>query len=418
MEMSKRLLPVLLLVLFVHGIRAWQVNASQPTDFRIFYEASIDLHRGADPYADAPTHFPYIYPPLLAWAFGPLTALPLLAAAEVWVLVCFAAWLVLAAVAVKLSRSDHGARTAWIAVLPSLIVYRFILSLNLHGQVDLVLWALVALHALALNLQRDRISGALLGLALVIKPLPVLFLAALVFRRRFVAAAVAVGTAALLLAAPALTTGPARAWELLDQWKNGRIGRDLTDIAFEVHGSNQSLQAFLYRYTARRADTYGEVWPAPIAALEPATVNRAWMASAACMAAPLPWLIGSGPVSARRFGVEVAWLTAATHLISRRTMEYHLVSLVLVYAAMLGLALCPRVARGWRFAAGATFVLAAFCHNVYARQFVGREMSNVLQARCLTTLALILSWGLLAAALVRWDEVTLCSRTSGGSARS
>lgn len=411
MEMSKRLLPVLVLLLLFHGLRAWQVNASQPTDFRIFYEASIDLHHGDDPYRDAPTHFPYIYPPLLAWAFGPLTALPLLAAAEVWVVVCFAAWLVLAAVAVKLARSEHGGRTAWLAIVPSLLVYRFILSLNLHGQVDLVLWALVALSALALHLSHDRWSGALLGLALVIKPLPVLFLGALALRRRWVAAGVAVATAACLLAAPALTEGPARAFELLEQWKNGRIGRDLTDVAFEVHGSNQSLQAFLYRYTARRADTYGERWPAPVAALAPAQVNRAWMASAACMVAPLPFVIGAGAVSGRRYGVEVAWLAAATHLISRRTMEYHLVSLVLVHAALLGLALCPRVARRWRLVAGLALALAAICQNFYAPPFVGRVLSNELQACCFTTFSLVLAWGVLACILVRWDEVLICSRS-------
>src|SRR5688500_13335117 len=81
---------LLTLALLVHVLRAWQVNSSQPSDFRIFYEASLDLQAGADPYRDATTHLPYIYPPLLAWAMAPLTALPLRGAVEVWVGLSFA----------------------------------------------------------------------------------------------------------------------------------------------------------------------------------------------------------------------------------------------------------------------------------------------------------------------------------------
>src|SRR5581483_6937799 len=113
------LLALLTLALALHAIRAWQVNASQPSDFRIFYEASLDLQNGGNPYRDAPTHFPYIYPPLLAWAVSPLTALPLMGAAEVWVLLSFVAWLALGAVAIKLARSDHAARSLSLVLLPS-----------------------------------------------------------------------------------------------------------------------------------------------------------------------------------------------------------------------------------------------------------------------------------------------------------
>ena len=408
------LLALLALLLAFHALRAWQVTLTQPTDFRIFYEASIDLHHGADPYADSPRHLAYIYPPLLAWSLGPLTALPLPAAAEVWVVLTFAAWIVLGAMTVKLSRSDHGGHAMWIALVPSLLAYRFVLRLNLHGQVDLLLWAVVAGSLLALHHKRDRLSGGLLGLALVIKPLPVLFLGALVLRRRFAACAVALVTGALLLAAPALTVGPARLHELLGQWAAGRIGRDLTEVGFESHASNQSLQAFIYRYAAARPDGVPregidgptEPWPAPIAALSPRAVNLCWLALVLAIAAPLPFLIGARPVSGRRFGVEAALLACTTHLVSRRTMEYHLVSLILVDAVLLGLALCPGVRPGWRRAAGATLAVGAFLQNFYAPPFVGRWASLAFQARGCATLSLVLAWGFLTCALARWENVT------------
>lgn len=400
------LVPLLLtLALGVHAMRAWQVHTTQPTDFRIFYEASVDLHAGADPYRDAPTHFPYIYPPLLAWAIGPLTALSLPAAAEVWVLVSFAAWIVLAAMALKLARSDHGGVPLALVVLPSLLAYRFVLRLNLHGQVDLVLWALVAEGACLLHERRAWAAGALLGTALVIKPLPVLFLAAMAWQRRGTALAVALVTMCALLGAPALTEGPARTGELLAQWAGGRIGRDLTDVGFEVHNSNQSLQALLFRHLAVRTTEPGEPWPTPAARLAPAEVNRCFLALAFAIVLPLPFLLGRGTVSRRRWGVEVALLACATHLISRRTMEYHLVSLVLVDTVLLGLALCPGVAPGWRRLAGLTLAAAAVLENFYAPPLVGKAASLALQSRGFTTLSLVLVWGFLCALLSRWETV-------------
>lgn len=396
---------LLALALALHALRAWQVNSRQPTDFLIFYEASLDLQGGADPYRDAPTHLPYIYPPLLIWAIAPLTALPLHGAVEVWVGLSFAAWILIAALALRLARPRFGAAPLALVVLPSLLCYRFILRLNLHGQVDLVLWALVIGAAWALHARRDRLCGVLTGLALVVKPLPVLFFGWLALKRRWTALAVTVLTASGLLALPALTVGPARGAELLAQWMNGRIGRDLTDVGFEVHTSNQSLQAFLFRYTAARTSDPGEPWPAPVAALAPGEVNAAWAVLALLIVLPLPFVIGSGEPGRRRLGAEVALLVCATHLISRRTMEYHLVSLVIVHTVLCGLALSPAIARRWRLGAGAVLFTSALLTSFYAPPFVGKVASVALQGRSFTTLALLFAWGFLCFVLARWEAV-------------
>lgn len=157
--------------------------------------------------------------------------------------------------------------------------------------------------------------------------------------------------------------------------------------------------------SAERSFEPGEPWPAPVAALAPSAVNGCWLALVLGIALPIPFLIGSGPVSRRRYGVEIALLSITTHLVSRRTMEYHLVSLVLVDCVLLGLALCPGVGTRWRGAAGGTLVLAAILQNFYSPLFVGRAASLALQSRSFTTLSMVLIWGFLCAALSRWDSV-------------
>jgi hypothetical protein len=233
----------------------------------------------------------------------------------------------------------------------------------------------------------------------------VLFAGWLALKRRWTALGATALTVAVLLALPALTVGPSRGLELLSQWKNGRIGRDLTDVGFEVHASNQSLQAFLFRYTAARAKDPGEPWPAPVAALPPGQVNAAWAALVALIVLPLPFVIGSGEPGRRRLGCEVALLVCATHLISRRTMEYHLVSLVIVNTVLCGLALAPAVRWRWRIAAGGVLFTTALLTNFYAPPFVGKVASVALQGRSFTTLALTLAWGFLCLALARWETV-------------
>lgn len=369
-------------------MRAYQVNSKQPSDFRIFYEASVDAQQGANPYRTTSSHLPYIYSPLLIWCVTPLTRLPLLAAVEVWTILSFIAWVVLVYGAGRLT-GWTGSWPTGVLVVPSLICYRFVLRLNLHGQVDLILWAIVVCGILCLAAKRDVVSGVLLALAFVLKPLPVLFLLVLPLKRRYAACAAAGVAVAFFLVLPMISYGPTRYLELMRQWRDGRILTDLTDVTFEAESSNQSIQAALVRYLGERERTPKEYWPAAIGRLPASTINVIYLIVSMLIVLSLLPAISRSCDPGFQLAVEVALLVCATHLISRRTLEYHLVSLIVPFT--VGIAMSTAAEAGdegvRRLRSG--LAVSAFLLNFYTPMLIGNRISQVIQSYGPATVALL-----------------------------
>ncbi|MBI4865232.1 MAG: DUF2029 domain-containing protein [Candidatus Riflebacteria bacterium] len=327
--------------------------------------------------------------------------LPFLLAVQVWTLLICVAWIAVTWLSVRFFWPSIQHAPLNVLVLPSLLCYRFILRVNLHGQVDLILWAVVLGCVYLLVVGRRPLAGVLLGFSIVLKPLPALFLPYLLAKREWRTFAWTVIAILFFLALPLTTYGPTRLVELLGQWTGGRIGQDLTDVSLEAMTSNQSVQAMLYRFLATRDGITESFWPAPIAGLSRDSINTLYLV--ACGIFLLPWIyVGRSPETNRwRLASEVALLIVTTHLISRRTTEYHLVTLAYVYCVTLSLRYHPDVSPNRRSQLAWLVAVVALIQNGYSPMFVGMDRSEWLQGYSPVVLSLVLLWSAYSLVLQR-----------------
>jgi len=205
------------------------------TDFTVYTAAATALADGADPYdARSPRGWRYVYPPLLAIAFRPLTWLSDPNGAFVWYVVCV---LALAYALVETARAIGGraGRTAVAAAF--LVCLLFVGQTFQRGQVTTILLALQVGALVALARRRDVLAGVVLALGVALRLTPLLPAgvvgiaclrrllggegrAALRFPLGFVA-----GLVLWFAVVPAALLGPARAVEVTKRWLE--VGREV-----------------------------------------------------------------------------------------------------------------------------------------------------------------------------------------------
>ncbi len=243
------------------------------------------------------------YPPTIRVLFAPLAALPIAPAATIWALASLAA---LASIPRQLERLSgvpvRAQALAWLAVLPS-VVDAFVL-----GQIDPVNLFLVTAGLVVARGQWPTLGAGLIGLAAMIKVLPLVFWGVLVARGRVRAAvvgAVATGVASIVLLVA--FSGWSAGLGSVAEWYTG-LGETegpwgLVVERNSLRENNESLPVVLAR-------TFGALDPeltrnaVPLARLPLPAIWGAWMAILALMAAT--WLASAR--RARRAPPERAWL--------------------------------------------------------------------------------------------------------------
>jgi alpha-1,2-mannosyltransferase len=196
-------------LLALAALSAWLFTAraaARMPDFEVYWRAGTRAAAAEPLYRAADADYQFKYFPAFAVAMRPLAALPLPAAKAAWFAASFAAWVALLALVVRLLPARRRS-TPWIvgALLVGLGKY-YVEDLVL-GQINIVLTLVVALAVAALAAGRETLGGALVGIAIVVKPYALILTPWLGIRGdlRAIAAAGAVGVVAVAL--PALTYG-------------------------------------------------------------------------------------------------------------------------------------------------------------------------------------------------------------------
>ena len=178
-------------------------------DFEHFYLAARAMRDGSDLYGSGMRG--YIYPPLIAFLFMPLTFVSVQVAAWVMLVVNLALMLLCTWVASAEAVRRFGTTASFHNVMRVVAVATLLSATRLRSelqmwQTDVLLMTAVLLAWRFLD-ARPQLAGLLLGLAVNIKYLPLVFLPYLLFRRRFVAAAWFVAGIVAFALLPALHTG-------------------------------------------------------------------------------------------------------------------------------------------------------------------------------------------------------------------
>lgn len=206
MTMVVAILTVVILCVKV-GQLLWIGSLTLETDVGSYFSAAERLRAGlllypADMTFSDGSREHYIYPPLLALIFYPLTSYQL--AWWAWAafsLACWAAslWLLIR----ELLRNEFGRLLRqslwWPVFLAALINFPPVLVHMTWGQLQLPLLLLLTLAWLGLRRARPVAAGVLIGLAIALKLFPLLLLVPLLVQRRWRCVAAALGVSALVL---------------------------------------------------------------------------------------------------------------------------------------------------------------------------------------------------------------------------
>jgi hypothetical protein len=206
-----------------------RIRTRETGDFVHFYLAADAVRHHADPYAAGTRG--YIYPPLLAFLYQPLTYLGQTRASAVMLGVSIGVTLLALFLASDEFLTHFQIRREWFAVVAVVLLALVMNSDKVKGewqmwQTDIFMLLLFVLGLRWLD-RRPILAGIALGLAVNIKYLPLLFLPYLLIRRRWkVSTSLLVSTVAFALL-PALGTG----WNA-----NARNWGTATDGLFRMAG--------------------------------------------------------------------------------------------------------------------------------------------------------------------------------------
>lgn len=228
-------------------------------DFGVYLHAAHLMRSGENIYA-TPTHpvadggLFYIYPPLLAFLFIPLSYLPENLSIVLWTVlnVALIAWAVPAAFEILSGTrfSDLAVKTRWaIGVSSLLLTGRFILQHLDRGQVNILEMALLVygVKLMARGGRRSALGGTVIGFSVAIKVITAPYAVWLALEKEVKALAGAGIGLVIGLLSPALFLGWKANSFLLSFWFNHFVRNDAQRGSTLGLGYNYSIQGVLLR---------------------------------------------------------------------------------------------------------------------------------------------------------------------------
>jgi len=352
------LLCVVLALFAVRGIG----NSALPhgSDFTFYYDAGRAILRGEDPFGVEG----FIYLPAFAVLVGPLALLPYTLASVVWQVASLTALLWSARAACRLAVGERGEAPSWALWLPLATVVRFADSNLSYGQVNAFTLALILWAVLALRRGAWGRCGVAIGLAGVIKILPLVLVPYCLlkgYRKAAATACLSFVALAALLPVPFLgPSGTARSfggfWEVIARpYAEG--GQELLDERRYVAG--QSLTGVAYRLlTDSPASSNDDASRANLVSLPPAEVQGIVLALIALhVAAFLIVLLRLGvPMHSGAWAKEVGFTLCTVLLVAPLVHKAHMLW-VLPASTAAFVAWPRRRPGGWARAHRAAFLL-------------------------------------------------------------
>jgi hypothetical protein len=193
-------------------------------DYKLWYETGKHVLAGQEIFFLRFGKYDFMYPPPCAIFLAGTSLLGQGGLILLFVAINSAAWFASVQLAVVLAGGQSPAKSAWLYLMPSLLVIVYIWSSYHLGQSSLVLLALMLGAFVLLRARREISAGALIALAAAIKAFPVMAIIYLIYRRYWKATvSLVVALVFLLLVLPAPFRGWEQAWRDLKQWSVGML---------------------------------------------------------------------------------------------------------------------------------------------------------------------------------------------------
>ena len=208
---------------------------------------------------------------------------------------------------------------------------RWVVSNFEHLQINILVFAL-ALSGLYLHsIARERAGGLVLGLAIALKVMPVVFIPYLAYRQRWRASAYTLAAAAVFSLSPILVFGWSRFWEYVASW------RQAVAVGWGVGGMNHSVYAMLDRAIGHGLVPLQTPPAFPLAESGEPVVPIASLVALGVVAAIALWRCRGGvELGSRASLAEWSILFIVAVLFGPVSRLYYLVVLLLPYTLLFG----------------------------------------------------------------------------------
>jgi hypothetical protein len=216
------------------------------------------LRAGEDPYG--PGHW-FPNPPLVLLGLVPLSALPLTAAAAVWLAAKYAAVLAAVACLVAAIRRPQMGVPLGVLLVAGLFSIRPILGDVQHGNINIFVLLEIAAAWLLFVRRQDLSAGVVLALAVATKVTPALLLIYFAYKRAWrVLAGAALGLVLFVVVIPGAILGFGRSAALHSAWFDLMVRPYALEGWVSAEISNQSLPGTLVKWQAL-PEVVGLRWP-------------------------------------------------------------------------------------------------------------------------------------------------------------
>jgi hypothetical protein len=213
-------------------------------DFEVYWRVASRAAQAEPLYRESDGHFVFKYLPAFAVLAIPIGLLPLPASKFVWFFGSIALLVALVRMAVRLP-VERRKSLRWLVIVTVVTLLKFYAHELVLGQVN-ILFAVIATGAfLAMKAQREVTAGALVVLAIVIKPYAVLFVPWLIARRQLRSIASVCAGLAVVLILPAAIYGWNGNIDLHREW--WRTVTETTAPNLSIY-DNVSVAGMFYRW--------------------------------------------------------------------------------------------------------------------------------------------------------------------------
>lgn len=245
---------IVLAVVFLSAYALPFTRRGKGGDWRACYIDAATRMRAGEKIHAIDERSPYAYPPAMAMLAIPFALLPSDLGIWAWYLANGAALCVVFRYSWRLAGGDRLAnlnererRVFW---LGTFLISRYVLAALENQQTDIVITALLLSGVVALERGRKFLGGVWIGLSAAMKCTPLLLVVYLAWRRRFVAAAVALIVACGINLAPDVLFPQSSGGSYLSDWNRLYLSRARDGAPgswFSALILNQSLAGFVNR---------------------------------------------------------------------------------------------------------------------------------------------------------------------------
>jgi hypothetical protein len=236
-----RLTATLLIALVAIGLAFLFVGKVSPKmpDFAVYWTAANRASQAEPLYRAEDGHYQFKYLPVFAVLTIPLGAVSLETAQAIWFVASVALLVSLLALSVRLMPERR--RSTWVLVtLTLLVMAKFFGHELVLGQMNALFGVIAAAAALAAVRRRETMTGALIALAIAVKPYAVIFVPWVAARRRYASLAAVVLGCALILVIPCILYGLHGTIELHHDWWSTVTGSTAPNL---TNADNVSIAA-------------------------------------------------------------------------------------------------------------------------------------------------------------------------------